>query len=507
MQGKSLFQKLILSEVPYDTPSDTLRKLAMANITLSLGVVIFVYYAVSNFAHGRHLIALLNVVNICVLAAMLVVQRRKVVSLIPGAVGISTIVAYLFYILMAGAGTLHGYLWFYALPTVLLFLMGTRNGSILFGFVYVLIALIVSGVVPYSVARYSGMFVNRFLISLLVNFLFSFLVEYSRERTFRLLERRNKSLALTLSDLRILTESVRESEALYRTLIERANDGIVLLREDAVQIANDALATMLGRRARDMIGRPYRDFVAPEELPRLMQFYGNGNLLDGSPELFETLLLHKDGFRIPVEISVGLIHFRRELADFVVIRDISSRRKFEDELKYMAYHDALTGLPNRKALFEQLEAIEDRRSTDTTHRYALMYLDLNGFKNINDLLGHSAGDHVLRMVAIRLREALRTADSVYRIGGDEFVVVAQSVGRKNDAKSIAEKLVWSISRPMTWENSECTVTASIGICLFSTTNVDTEDILRLADHAMFAAKQNSEGYRFSERTADDIRPR
>ena len=171
-----------------------------------------------------------------------------------------------------------------------------------------------------------------------------------------------------------------------------------------------------------------------------------------------------------------------------VSQDISERKRQEEEARFLAYHDTLTGLPNRRLLDDRLrQAVFLAQRRDT--RVALMVVDLDNFKQVNDALGHRAGDAVLREAANRIAGCLRKADTLARHGGDEFVVVIPDLQLDSDCQVVAEKILRSLVPPFEVDGRDFTIGASIGASLFPVDAGDGEAMLRNADAAMYRAKQ------------------
>ena len=199
---------------------------------------------------------------------------------------------------------------------------------------------------------------------------------------------------------------------------------------------------------------------------------------------------------MPVELSLTVVEDAREGAAAVYgfVRDISERRRGEEQLAFLAYHDPLTGLPNRALIEQQLDlALARARRTATS--VALMFLDLDDFKEVNDRLGHAAGDQLLTGVAARLRGVLRDSDVLARQGGDEFLILLTDLS--DDAVRAAEmvgaKVLRSLRDPFVVGTAEVRTAASIGISLFPADAADTEALLRHADAAMYQAKADAGG--------------
>ncbi len=214
-------------------------------------------------------------------------------------------------------------------------------------------------------------------------------------------------------------------------------------------------------------------------------------LRDGTQEVlvFETVHRRKDGTRYPVEVRLQLSRTEAPPVFVAIILDISERRRTEERLNYLAYHDSLTGLPNRARLLERL--IQSLAEADRHERLvAVLFLDLDRFKNINDTLGHEAGDRLLGAVASRLVEAVRPGDTVARPSGDEFTVVLANVAHVDDVARVAHKICERFREPFRLADRELFVTVSIGIALYPFDDREPEALLRNADAAMYHAKES-----------------
>jgi diguanylate cyclase (GGDEF)-like protein len=177
------------------------------------------------------------------------------------------------------------------------------------------------------------------------------------------------------------------------------------------------------------------------------------------------------------------------------VRDITDRVKAEEEIRKLAYHDPLTGVPNRFLFNEQFN-LARARAFRYRERIALLLLDLDKFKEINATLGHKMGDLLLQAVGRRLQELIRQEDVVARIGGDEFIVLLQEIQRPKDAEAMAEKIVHAFRKPFHIEGHELSVTTSVGIALYPDHGGDLDLLMKNADKAMYAVKTESrDGFR------------
>jgi diguanylate cyclase (GGDEF)-like protein len=218
----------------------------------------------------------------------------------------------------------------------------------------------------------------------------------------------------------------------------------------------------------------------PDELPREEPALGL------SPHC---VLIRRDGYESAIEDTAAPIHDRRGQVTGAVIafHDVSKARAMSLRMSYLAQHDFLTELPNRMLLNDRL-----RQATALAHRHhsllAVLFVDVDDFKHVNDSFGHASGDQLLQSIARRLVACVRSADTVSRLGGDEFVVLLSEVARAEDAASSAEKILAALSAPHRIETQDLHVTVSIGICVYPGDGRDAETLLKNADAALFHAK-------------------
>jgi diguanylate cyclase (GGDEF)-like protein len=210
----------------------------------------------------------------------------------------------------------------------------------------------------------------------------------------------------------------------------------------------------------------------------------------------EKRYFHKEGQVVWTLLSVSLVHDEEGEPLYFVsqIQDISERKDLEERLQHRAFHDFLTNLPNRQLFMDRLgQAL--RRSGRRHNRVAVLFMDLDGFKVVNDSLGHQVGDLILTVVAQRLRSCLRPEDTLARFGGDEFVVLIEAVDDPAQAVRVAERITEELRRPFIMEGRDLHVIASIGISLGDARTHDADDLLREADTAMYRAKDDGGNFR------------
>lgn len=219
---------------------------------------------------------------------------------------------------------------------------------------------------------------------------------------------------------------------------------------------------------------------------------------DGTSSSSQSILVGRDGRELPVNESAASIDSREGVSTgaVMVFRDVSASRVLERQMVHSAQHDALTGLPNRTLLNDRVnQAIVSARRH--MKQVAILFLDLDGFKHINDSLGHSVGDRLLQSIAKRLLESARASDTVSRQGGDEFVVLLSETERPEDAAIAARRILRALAGPHDIDHHELHVTASIGVSVYPEDGLDAETLIKNADTAMYQAKENGrQGYQF-----------
>ncbi|HUH12366.1 MAG TPA: bifunctional diguanylate cyclase/phosphodiesterase [Longimicrobiales bacterium] len=273
-------------------------------------------------------------------------------------------------------------------------------------------------------------------------------------------------------------------------LVEGSPDAIVV-HADGVLVYANAAAARLAQVAdpESLLGRPVGAFV-PRELQVSIGKHIEEVLERGGPgEPLEERVTRPDGQVMDIEVVVVPARWNEEPAAQVIVRDITVRKTAERQLVHDAFHDSLTGLPNRALLLERLEMLVNRASRrDEELAFGLLFMDLDRFKDVNDSLGHLVGDELLVSVARRLQRCVRPTDTVARFAGDEFAILLHELDTVGDALHVADRVLAEVSRPHRLTGHQVGTTASVGIALSATGYEKAEDVLRDADLAMYRAK-------------------
>ncbi len=282
-----------------------------------------------------------------------------------------------------------------------------------------------------------------------------------------------------------------EIEHWLLTTLESIADAVIATDPSGiVRSINPAAQQLTGLSEREVFGRAisdlnlWNDETTGERLDPLALLRAN----PGGTALAITAVLLAGERSVPVEINCSWIADQAEKIGIVIIfRDISARRAAEERMQRLAFLDQLTGLPNRALVYERIE--HALANPDAARAMvAFLFVDLDNFKQVNDTLGHLAGDQLLQSVAERLRETVRGEDTVGRFAGDEFVIILNA-GYEGGARRVAEKILNALRRPFELEGAAVTVTSSVGIALYPRDGRDIESLVRCADRAMYSAKQ------------------
>jgi len=288
--------------------------------------------------------------------------------------------------------------------------------------------------------------------------------------------------------------ALAESEARFRSLVQNASDVVMVLSPDQrIEYVTPSVLGLVGLDADTVQGRRIAGMVNTQDRTVLLAFLHEieGDHSGGSRSV-EFRIKHDDGRWITVEALATRPRDGSDLGLILTMRDTTERKKFEEQLTHQAFHDALTGLPNRALFHDRLGHALTRRSDDAS-TVAILFLDLDDFKTVNDSLGHEAGDEILVEVADRLQRCLRSSDTPARLGGDEFAVLLEGISDISEAVEAGQRIIAALERPLRLRGREITTTASIGISLGLPHISDAQELLRDADTAMYAAKGRGRG--------------
>lgn len=281
---------------------------------------------------------------------------------------------------------------------------------------------------------------------------------------------------------RLAEQAVRESEERLGKFMQASVEGIVFHRNGYVTDANEPLCELVGYPLDEILGRHIFDFLPSDQVAKVsavMDVHGETS--------YESAVMARDGRRVPVEFIVRTIERHGERLRMSIVRDIRDRHAAQEHIRRLAHNDALTGLPNRLSLMEHLgHMIAGARRDDS--QVALLFIDLDHFKRVNDSLGHLVGDTLLQTIARRITESLRGTDVVARFGGDEFIVLLPRTLQRMDVEEVAQKLLARIEVPVNADGRLISVTPSIGISMFPHDGETADDLIKHADTAMYLAK-------------------
>jgi diguanylate cyclase (GGDEF)-like protein/PAS domain S-box-containing protein len=338
----------------------------------------------------------------------------------------------------------------------------------------------------------------------------------------------NGKLLLSLKDLSLRRDLESELLAMreqYELLSETTTDVILQINNDMkILYANSAVEKVFGYQQSELVQKDFRILFPKSQYERYEKTIRKYFVIDethrensGMRNVIEVLARNTNGDMIPVEISLGNskgVGTGRILT--CIVRDITLRKKADRRLHYLAYHDKLTSLGNRDRFTESLNRVLKECIKDKTKHAALLYLDLDGFKKINDSLGHEIGDAILKACAKRLGNCLRDGDQVYRfdfeeifrLGGDEFTILLPIIKKPEDASIVARRVIDTLTQPFSiegWESiKNIRLGVSIGIALVPRDGTDKTALLRNADSAMYKAKEKGNSYVFFTEEMNDM---
>ncbi len=282
-------------------------------------------------------------------------------------------------------------------------------------------------------------------------------------------------------------EALRKSEERYRNLVELSPDAVFIMHEGQFVFTNAAGLALIGaQHADEILGQPLQSVIHPdhrEMFTRRISHFAPGQ----EWPLMEEQFLRHDGSVADVEITAVPFIYQDSTATQIVARDITDRKRDRERLNYLAYYDELTGLPNRTLFNDRLAqalAVSNRRK----EQVAVMVLDLDRFKEVNDTLGHYVGDRLLQVISTRLKSCLRESDTVARIGGDEYFIILPNIGNTQCAEVVAHKILNALAEPLMIDSHDLYISASLGISTYPIDGANVEALVKNADTAMYRAK-------------------
>ena len=296
---------------------------------------------------------------------------------------------------------------------------------------------------------------------------------------------------LVVSDREQAYQALRESEAGFRNILENAPIGMAVVSiEGAFLLVNRALCAIVGYEKQELEKMTFQEITYPDDLDAYLA--NLQRLLTGKVDSFqiEKRYIRKDHQVQWIQLTDSLQRDASGTALYFIkqIEDITERKRSREQIQQLAYYDALTKLPNRRLLKDRLnQALAQAKRFERP--LAVMFLDLDHFKEVNDTLGHDGGDQMLKVIAGRLLSCVRSVDTVCRQGGDEFIIVLVEITDPQDAARVAEKIIKSVHEPISIHKTKMQVTTSIGIAIFPVNgNDDARKLMKEADMAMYHAK-------------------
>lgn len=294
---------------------------------------------------------------------------------------------------------------------------------------------------------------------------------------------------------RDITERKEAEQVLkrYRHLSEQARDVILFFGRDGLIIdVNDAAAESYGYDRSEFLNMHISELLVEPNYDLLDERLREA---ESRAILYENRHKRKDGSVVPIEVSLQATTLDNKQVYFAIIRDITERKKAEETINHLAFHDPLTDLPNRLLFFDRLNRalVHAKRNHSML---AVMFLDLDRFKFVNDVMGHAMGDNLLKDVSQKLVDSVRANDTVARIGGDEFTILLPEISQEQDAALVARKIIAAIKNPWVLNGHELHITTSIGIGLYPNDGEDAETLTKNADTAMYRAKEEGDNYQF-----------
>jgi diguanylate cyclase (GGDEF)-like protein/PAS domain S-box-containing protein len=302
--------------------------------------------------------------------------------------------------------------------------------------------------------------------------------------------------------LKHISQTLEESEKRYRFIVSNSPDIIYMIdHKGFFTFVNDRVHDLLGYKPEDLIGEHFSALVFEDDIELATHIFNERRTGERASHNVEFRLKcldrdtpHKsfESNSIVIELCAMGVYQKQDesipfLGTYGVARDISERKKAQELIHFQAYHDLLTKLPNRELFLDRLKLSMSHADRNES-KLAVMFLDMDGFKFINDSLGHAVGDSLLQQVSNRLKKVLRDSDTVSRIGGDEFSILIPELQNRDEASLVAQKLIDGFYKPITLDSHEITISFSIGISIYPDDASNTDQLIKNADMAMYHIK-------------------
>lgn len=294
-----------------------------------------------------------------------------------------------------------------------------------------------------------------------------------------------------------LQELSDEIKACYTQLLDVYLDPIMIIQDERIMFVNEKAEVVMGGTYDQLIGESIHRFIPQDYREQVLCRNIYPNHSEKRTELTEIQVYNLQDEILDVEIASSMIQYKGNPAFMTVMRNITERKQFQYEITHMAYHDALTGLPNRRKFIQQLHHLIEQ-SNKKASNFAAMAIDIDRFKNINDSLGHSYGDYFLVEMANRILVSLSDCDAtVARMGGDEFTILVHQFDDPSELNQIAERITDAVRQPFHLKDCDFYVTTSIGIVIYPQDGMSVEELIKNADSAMYEQKKSGKnGYCF-----------
>lgn len=296
-----------------------------------------------------------------------------------------------------------------------------------------------------------------------------------------------------VTNMKRMKEELLKSQDQLQAVIHHAMDGIITISESGtIEGFNPAAEEIFGYAQQEVLGRNVSVLMRePEKSAHDGHLHhyietGEGNIIGRRGR--EVVAVRKNGEEFPLELSASEMFLHGQRYFIGIVRDITERKLAEEKITHLAHHDHLTGLPNRILFFDRLKqaiSLSERNG----QKSAVLFLDLDGFKGVNDSYGHDAGDLLLSQVAARLGGIVRASDTVARVGGDEFTFVLNNIGTADNVAITADKIITAMAAPFDLDGQSARIGGSVGISVFPDDSCDFDTLLKQADDAMYRAKQ------------------